>query len=130
MTARPAKKAGAKKAAPRKRTAKTTPAAASTEVPVVPGVTPLSQLNRRTGGDPMVPGDVDLHELEFGVDADLEPIATFTAYGPRLATNDNGEMTITMKADKQQKYNAMPITDHNDVTLFFKAFVVRRAGQA
>lgn len=109
----PAKKPA--KRAPRKKAAET--------VPVVDGVTPLSQLSRGSG--PSIPAP-PLEEIDH--DLDLEPVATFTAYGPRLSTGDNGEMTITMKADKQQKYHAMPITDHNDVTLFFKAFVVRRGG--
>lgn len=112
---KPAAKKPAKRA-PRKK-------AADTEIPVVEGVTPLSQMLGRPSGpdDGVVPDD--LRQLAGD---DLEPVATFAAYGPRVATNDNGELSIALKADKLQKYNALPMTDHVDCTLYVKVFVARR----
>lgn len=120
MTAK--KPAAVKKAAKRAPRKKAEPAA---EIPVVPGVTPLSQLLGRKPSAPDIEVPEDLAELAGDA---LEPVATFAAYGPRVATNDNGELSIALKADKLQKYNAMPITDHVDEMLYIKVFVARRGG--
>ncbi len=108
---KPAKRAPAKRA-PRKP--------ASVKDIDVSDVRPIGEV---AGDKP--PGPV----LVDGSDAVLEQIATFSAHGPRVSTTEWGDLVLTMKVDKAQKYQAMPVTDHPETQLIVQVFAPMRRQQ-
>lgn len=62
----------------------------------------------------------------FDTDSVYKHIASFPADTARLATDNYGDLKLTLGIHKLHKYDAMPLTDHPGMVLYIVAFAAER----